>query len=338
MTERPATDDTLHVLDACTDRGRLDVILAAQLPLSRNRLKRLVQDGHVRVDGDVVTSPRHKLRGGERVEVSEPAPPPSELVAQDLDVPLLHLDDHLVVVDKPADMVVHPAKGHPDGTLVNALLHLIAAGRRTEGEHPTPPARPGIVHRLDRGTGGVLVVARTPAALTHLAAQFAAHSVDRTYVALLWGETRGPSGTVDAPLGRHPKDRKRIAVQPDGRRAVTHWRRLAEVRYGNVARAKGGVLSLVECVLETGRTHQIRVHMHHIGLPLVGDPVYGRKRAIPASLRPALDGVSRQLLHAGRLGFVHPDGRRLTFVRRPPPDFLAVLEALDLPIPFADGA
>jgi 23S rRNA pseudouridine1911/1915/1917 synthase len=234
-------------------------------------------------------------------------------------------------------MVVHPAKGHRDGTLVNGLLHLIQSARHEAGPYPTPPSRPGIVHRLDRGTSGILVVARTPAALTHLAAQFADHSVERAYAALVWGETPGPSGTVDAALARHPTDRIRFAVKEEGKRAVTHWRRIAEARYGTAGNPRGGVLSLVRCVLETGRTHQIRVHMHSLGLPLVGDPLYGRRRPIPGPLREILGTVQRQLLHAGCLGFEHPvTGERIRFRRAPAPDFRAVLEGLDLPVPFDD--
>lgn len=328
---------TLHRASAPVGKARLDAVLADLLPLSRSRLKALVEAGNVHVDGKVVTRPRYKLRGGEDLEVLEPPPPPSELVAQDLGVPLLHCDDTLVVVDKPADMVVHPARGHLDGTLVNGLLHLIAHARRTEGPHPTPEGRPGIVHRLDRGTSGVLVVARTPAALTHLSAQFAAHSVERAYVALVWGETPGPSGTVEARLARHEKDRLRFAVcgPRDGKHAITHWRRLAEARYATKGEPLGGVLSLVECRLETGRTHQIRVHMHHLGLPLVGDPLYGRRRPLPTSLVPVLGGLTRQMLHAAVLGFVHPEGGQSVFERPPPDDFATVLEKLGLPVPFA---
>jgi len=328
--------DTVHSVDAPPGKARLDVILADLLPLSRSRLKALVEAGQVTVDGAVVTRPRHKLRGGEALVVVEPPPPPSELVAQDLGVPLLHCDDALVVVDKPADMVVHPARGHADGTLVNGLLHLIGEARRTEGPHPTPAGRPGIVHRLDRGTSGVLVVARTPAALTHLSAQFADHSVERAYVALVWGQTPKPSGTVVARLARHEKDRLRFAVcgPRDGKHAVTHWRRLGEARYATKGKKDGGVLSLVECRLETGRTHQIRVHMHHLGLPLVGDPLYGRRRPLPDALVPLLGGLGRQMLHAGLLGFAHPDGGRLVFSAPPPEDFRGVLEGLGLPVPF----
>jgi 23S rRNA pseudouridine1911/1915/1917 synthase len=328
------TDDTLHRAEV-ERSGRLDAVLADLVAISRSRLKALIQDGRVSVDGTVVQTPRQKVRPGSVVEVREPAPPPTELVAQDLQVPLLHLDDTVVVVDKPADMVVHPAKGHPDGTLVNGLLHLIQEARRTEGPFPTPPARPGIVHRLDRGTSGVLVVARTPAALTHLAAQFADHSVDRAYAALVWGETPGASGTVNAPLARHPSDRLRFSVQPEGRRAVTHWSRLAEFRYGVAGDPRGAAVTLVQCVLETGRTHQIRVHMHSLGLPLVGDPLYGRRKPTPGPLREILANIDRQLLHAGRLGFNHPTrAERVHFERPPPADFLGVLQALALPVPF----
>ncbi len=329
-------DDLLHRTEAKT-AGRLDATLARLLPLSRNRLKALILDGRVSVGGQVECSPRRKIWPGDVLTVREPPPALSTLAPQDLAVPLLHLDESVVVVDKPADMVVHPAKGHPDGTLVNGLLHLIEAARHEAGPYPTPRSRPGIVHRLDRGTSGVLVVARTPAALTHLAAQFAEHSVERAYAALVWGETPGPSGTIDAPLGRHPGDRVRFAVQEQGKRAVTHWHRTAQVSYSSVGSSKGGVLSLVRCVLETGRTHQIRVHMHSIGLPLVGDPLYGRRRPLPDSLRDLLGGVSRQLLHAGCLGFEHPvTAERLRFQRTPAADFRAVLEQLGLPVPFGD--
>lgn len=315
--------------------GRLDAVLARALPLSRSRLQALIREGEVQVDGVEVRRVRETVRPGMVVVVHEPPPPPSELVAQDLAVPLLHVDDELVVVDKPAELVVHPSKGHAEGTLVNALLHLISEARLQEGQHPTPPARPGIVHRLDRGTSGVMVAARTPAALQALAAQFAARTVHRRYAALVWGRPAARTGTVDAPLGRHPKDRLRIAVRPEGRRAVTHYEVLDEARYGIAGDARGGAISLVACRLETGRTHQIRVHMHHIGLPLVGDPLYGRRRPVPGRLRELLGPVDHQLLHAGALGFDHPrDGSRRHFETPPPPDFAGVLRGLGLAVPF----
>lgn len=318
-----------------TDRGRLDAALADLLALSRSRLQVLIREGAVTVDGVVETRPRTKVHGGQQLVVMEPPPPPTELVAQDLDVPLLHVDDHVVVVDKPADLVVHPSRGHIDGTLVNGLLHLIAEAKVRLGEFPTPPTRPGIVHRLDRGTSGVMVAARTADALQHLAAQFAAHTVHRRYAALIWGQPKHHSGTVDAALGRHPKDRLRVAVIPEGRRAVTHYEVINEARYGIAGDAQGGVISLLRCQLETGRTHQIRVHMHHIGLPIVGDPLYGRKRPVPGPLKALLEPLTDQMLHAGELGFVHPGtGARVQFSTPPPAAFRAVLDGLGMAIPF----
>ncbi len=327
--------DPRHHRLQVTAAGRLDAVLSGALSLSRSRLQALIKAGKVRVDGAVAARPRQPVHPGQWVEVDEPPPPPSGLVAEDLGVPLLHVDDEVVVVDKPADMVVHPAKGHPRGTLVNALLHLISAARVAAGDHPTPPSRPGIVHRLDRGTSGVMVAARTPDALQHLAAQFAARTVQRRYAALVWGAPRQPKGTVDAPLARHPKDRLRIAVQDGGKRAVTHYEVVGEARHGIAGDARGGVISLVQCRLETGRTHQIRVHMHHLGLPLVGDPLYGRRRPVPGALRPLLGALDHQLLHAGVLGFAHPrTGAHCAHQTAPPPDFVAVLEGLGIPVPF----
>ena len=320
-----------HVWVASPGAGRIDAALAQALPLSRSRIQALLKDGQVTVDGVIERTARRALRGGEEVVLLEPPPPPSGLVAQDLGVPVLHLDDEVIVVDKPADLVVHPAKGHHDGTLVNALLHLIGAAVIDDGEHPTDPSRPGVVHRLDRGTSGVMVVTRTPAALTHLGAQFAAHSVERAYLAVVWGRPAA-AGTVDAPLGRHPVDRQRHAVLADGgRRAVTHYEVLGEHRFGAAGDPQGRAVSLVRCRLETGRTHQIRVHMRHIGHPLVGDPLYGPSGPPPGPLREALEGLDRQLLHAQVLGFTHPrTGDRLRFATAPPPDMGRVLAELGL--------
>jgi 23S rRNA pseudouridine1911/1915/1917 synthase len=302
---------------------RLDAFLAAQLPHSRSRLAGVIRDGHVQVDGVVVAAPKHKLRGGEAVQVHVPPPPSSELIAQDLGLPVVHLDDDVIVVNKPTGMVVHPARGHPSGTVVNAVLHLLqppVEGQMVRG-HPVDVTRPGIVHRLDRGTSGVMVVARHPDAHAQLAQQFHDHTIGRRYVCIVLGETREDAGTVDAVLGRHPVDRLRFAVSERGRHAVTHW--------NVVGRAKG-LASLVVCRLETGRTHQIRVHLAHIGMPVLGDPLYGLKRW-PTPVRSALGAVAHQLLHAFRLDFDHPaTGVRVGFRAPPPPEFLAVAEALGL--------
>ena len=320
--------------------GRLDAVLAPLVPLSRSRLQAVIRDGGVVVDGAVVCRPRHALIGGERVRVTLPPEPTTSLEPEDLSVPMLHLDAHVVVVDKPAGMVVHPAKGHDSGTLVHALLHLVATHGpdATVRGRPVDPTRPGIVHRLDKGTSGVMVVARTLAAHAHLAEQFAAHTADRRYLALVWGRTPGPSGTIDAALGRHPTDRKRIAVVEGGRRAVTHWERLGEGTYGVAGDARGGVVSLVRCRLETGRTHQVRVHLTQLGLPLLGDPVYAARRKVPGSLRDTLGPVGHQLLHATRLGLTHPGtGARHDWRTPPPPDFSAVAAALELDAVLADA-
>ncbi len=325
MAEHPGAEaDGTEVLElvATSRAGRLDAWLASQLPQSRSRLTSLVKLGAVTVDGASV-KPKHKLLGGERIVVRLPPAPPSELVAQDIPLDVLYADDHLLVVDKPVGMVVHPAKGHPDGTLVNAVLGLLA------GERPGDPARPGIVHRLDKGTSGVMVVARTPDAHAHLSAQFAARSVERRYAAVVRGAMKTPRGTVDAPLARHPRDRLRFAVVEGGKRAVTHWTVLQERALGAAGAPQGGVVSLVECRLETGRTHQIRVHLTHVGRPLLGDPVYGGKQRVPRAIREEMSVVDHQLLHAWRLGFVHPaTGRYHRFATTVPSAFGAVLATL----------
>ena len=309
--------------------GRLDSVLSAALPLTRSRLAALIKAGAVRVDGAVVCRPSATLRGGEDLAVEVPPPPPSALVPEDLGLPLLHLDAQVVVVHKPAALVVHPAKGHPTGTLVHGLLHLCAAAVPTPGDFPVDPSRPGVVHRLDRGTSGVMVAARTPEALAALGAQFAAHTVERRYLALVHGRCPEDRGRVDLPLGRHPHDRLRIAVRAEGKRAVTHWERLAEGHFAVPGDKAGGVVSLVRCRLETGRTHQIRVHLTELGLPLVGDPLYGRPaRPLPRALA---EGIDHQQLHAARLGFSHPvSGARLRFFSPPEPPFLALCAALGI--------
>jgi 23S rRNA pseudouridine1911/1915/1917 synthase len=309
--------------------GRLDSWLSEQLPQSRSRIQALIKEGAIRVDGALVR-PSLKLSGGETVLVDIPPPPPATLLAQDIPVEVLHEDAHLMVVVKPAGMVVHPSRGHPDGTLVNALLHRI----RAAGQSPGDPERPGIIHRLDMGTSGVLVVTRTDLAHAGLAEQFAAHTVHRRYLALVWGRPEPADGTIRARLGRDPRDRLRFTVvgEGSGKRAVTHYRTLATARPPRCG--SGGEVSLIECRLETGRTHQIRVHLTHIGHPLLGDPVYTSSQKRPAAWRPLLAGIDHQLLHAAELGFVHPiTGETVRCDKPLPPDFQALLARLQIALP-----
>jgi len=316
--------ETQHDLIAPPRTGRLDRWLAEELGLSRGKIVALVEGGRVLVD-DQVVKPARKLRGGERVQVEIPPPPDTRLVHQDIAVPILYEDEHVIVVDKPAGLVVHPGKGHSDGTLVNALLDKL-------DPHCGHPERPGIVHRLDKGTSGVMCVARTQKAYDGLTAQFAEHSVDRCYRALCWGYAKANSGSVDAPLGRHPKDRKRHAVVPRGKRAVTHWSVAERMRF-KVAGGDGWC-SWFECRLETGRTHQVRVHLSHLGHPLVGDPMYTRpvyrpRSHLPDGIRAAVAAVDHQLLHAVMLGFSHPvTGERIECRSELPADYLAVIDAV----------
>jgi 23S rRNA pseudouridine1911/1915/1917 synthase len=319
-------------LVAPTGKARLDAVLAAGMPQSRARLSGLVKAGEVTVDGTVVLQPRHKLRGGERLVVHLPPPPSSTLEAEDLGLPVLHLDDDVVVVHKPTGLVVHPGKGHPTGTLVNGLLHLLRTpdeGATVRG-HAVDPTRPGIVHRLDRGTSGVMVVARHPDAHANLAQQFHDRTVGRRYLCVVLGAPKDDAGTIDAPLSRHATDRLRFAVRDGGKRAITHWRRVGEGRYGVAGDARGGRVSLLVCRLETGRTHQIRVHLQHQGLPIVGDPLYGPKRT-PGPVKRALGEHEEQMLHAFHLAFDPPGGgERRAFTTPPPPPFRAAIEALGL--------
>ena len=320
-------------LSAPVGAGRLDAWLAEQLPISRSRIKAMIQSGEIRVDGQIAR-PSRRLRGGEQVFVPPPPNPTTKLEPQDIPVPLLYIDEYLLVVDKPAGLVVHPAPGHPDGTLVNAVLHLLdglqdGLQKAPEGER----IRPGVVHRIDRGTSGVLVMARVPEAHAHLSAQFAAHSTDRRYIVLVHGAA-SQSGTIDAPLGRHGRDRIRFSVVEEGRRAVTHWSRLGLGYHGVAGDARGGKLSLLECRLETGRTHQIRVHLKHLGHPVVGDPLYAPKKQLPGSVLSETGPLEHQLLHAQRLGFEHPmTGQFMSFEAPLPPVFKAVLGAVGLSEP-----
>jgi len=288
---------------------RLDRAVAAAVPtLSRERLKGLIRAGALTSAGDAVRDPAAKVRGDERFLLEVPEPAPAHNVPQDIPLEIVFEDPHLLVIDKPAGLVVHPAAGNLDGTLVNALLHHCGGSLSGIGG----VVRPGIVHRIDKDTSGLLVVAKTDVAHEGLAKQFAAHSIDRRYLAIVSGLPKASAGTVDAPLARSAANRKKIAIVREGRgkRAVTHWKRIEALKDA----------ALVECSLETGRTHQVRVHMASIGHPLLGDPVYGRSGKAHRELLKSLD-FHRQALHASVLGFTHPVTKhRLSFSSSMPAD------------------
>ena len=296
---------------------RLDRALAAAVPtMSRERLKSLVKSGALQTKDRPVRDPALKVRGDEEFRLSVPEPTPAHNVPQDIPLRIVFEDEHLLVVDKPAGLVVHPAAGNPDGTLVNALLHHCGGSLSGIGG----VARPGIVHRIDKDTSGLLLVAKTDVAHEGLAKQFAAHSIERRYLALVNGVPRTAEGIVDAPLARSSTNRKKISIVEGsrGKRAVTHWRRLQILREA----------ALVECRLETGRTHQVRVHMASLGYPLLGDPVYGRSGKNNRELLKSLN-FHRQALHAAELGFTHPVTKhRLSFASGMPADMQELFTAL----------
>ena len=299
---------------------RLDRALAVAIPtLSRERLKSLISSGQViGPQGGPVRDPASKAIPGGVYSVTIPAPKAAHNAPQDIALEILFEDDHLLVVEKPSGMVVHPAAGNFDGTLVNALLHHCAG--RLSGIGGV--ARPGIVHRIDKDTSGLLVVAKTDVAHEGLAAQFARHSIHRLYLAIVAGLPMPSSGTIDAPLARSAANRKKIAIVEGarGKRAVTHYRMLRPLREA----------ALTECRLETGRTHQVRVHMASIGHPLLGDPVYGRTRPAHREVLKRLN-FHRQALHAAELGFVHPVSKEnLTFKSPLPSDIQELFGALSV--------
>ena len=277
---------------------RLDAFLASSLDgLTRSQVTRLIESGEVAVDGRAV-SKSYKLAGGEDIAVTLPEPEPVEAVPQDIPLDVVYEDADVIVVNKPSGMVVHPAPGHPDGTLVNALLYHCAGTLSGVGG----ALRPGIVHRIDRDTSGLIIAAKNDAAHQYLSAQLADHTLARTYECIVVGALREDRGTVDAPIARHPTDRKRMAVVAGGREAVTHWEVIA--RYPGYTH--------VRCRLETGRTHQIRVHMAYIGHPILGDTVYGAKKEVP--------GLTGQCLHAVGLRFLHPRTHEVVELSCPLPD------------------
>jgi len=308
MTE--ATAERHQVTAGETDAGaRLDVLLSRQLPgLTRSRLKHLIEGGRVTSNGAAVTTPSHRVKPGEAFLVEVPVAVPAAPQAQAIDLEVVYEDTELIVVDKPAGLVVHPAPGHPDRTLVNALIAYCGDSLAGIGG----VRRPGIVHRLDKDTSGLMVVAKTAAAHASLTAQFAARTIERSYAALVWGVPAPTTGEISGNIGRSPHNRKKMAV-------VGHGGRPAVTRYKVREVLAGGLASLVECRLLTGRTHQIRVHLCARGHPVIGDPLYGRATArrlaaLPEPARTLVRGLDRQALHAEVLGFDHPaTGERVKF-------------------------
>ena len=301
---------------------RLDRFLADAAPgLSRMRLKALILEGRVRVGGRTITDPSYRVKAGEAAAWETPPPVEAEPKPQAIPLDVLYEDAHLIVVDKPAGLVVHPAAGNPEGTLVNALLaHCGESLKGIGGER-----RPGIVHRLDKDTSGVMVAAKTEAAHQALSAAFAAREIERAYDALVWGAPRPPAGEIAGAIGRDPRNRKRMAVVArGGKAALTRYRTL---------RAFGDAAALLECRLATGRTHQIRVHLAAVHHPLVGDVRYGARGRVPpgasADTIAVLRAFRRQALHAWQLELVHPfTGEEVRVQQAPPADLQALIDAL----------
>ena len=279
---------------------RLDKWLAgAVADLSRERLKTLIKQGRVRADGETITDPSYGVKPGQTFTVDVPEPTPPIPKPQEIPLVIAYEDEAVIVVNKPAGLVVHPAPGNPDNTLVNALIH--HCGDSLSGIGGV--RRPGIVHRLDKDTSGLMIAAKSDAAHQALAADFAARRIDRKYLALVWGVPKPSAGKIEGNIGRSPKNRRKMAiVSRGGREALTQYK--VQERFGDA-------VSLIQCKLATGRTHQIRVHMTHIGHPIVGDATYGRAparklRSLPMDTAQAISDANRQLLHAGTLGFRHP--------------------------------
>lgn len=296
--------------------GRIDKTLAEASGLSRERIKALMAEGAVIVGKTVATNPSKKMQAGAHFTITLPPPQEAEAQPQEIALDVVFEDEHLIVVNKPAGMVVHPAAGNYDGTLVNALLHHCKGQLSGIGG----VARPGIVHRIDKDTSGLVVVAKTTAAHEGLARQFADHTIGRTYLAVCAGHPSPASGSIDQRIGRSDHNRKKMMVLDEnssrGKRAVTHFKTLKILRF----------CSLIECTLETGRTHQVRVHLSSIGHPLLGDPTYGRT---PSQLRSVLRdlGFARQALHAASLGFIHPvTGERCEFSAEIPGDMRELID------------
>jgi len=298
-------------IDAGQDGERLDRALAKIFPeFSRSFLAKLIDDGRVQIDGARAEKSSQRVIAGQSVSIDVPPPAPSEVASQDIPIHILHEDADIVVIDKPAGLVVHPAAGHADSTLVNALLFHVKNLSGVGGE-----LRPGIVHRLDKDTSGVMVIAKNDAAHRALSAQW--RNAKKEYLAIVYGSPKKSRGTIDAPIGRDPRNRKRMAVVKSGREAITDYEVVEQLRY----------VSLLRCTLRTGRTHQIRVHLKHLGHPIIGDALYSgpQWRGIPDKrVQKTISNFPRQALHAARLTL--PDGR--AFETAMPDDMTALLQAL----------
>ncbi|HVZ07369.1 RluA family pseudouridine synthase [Rhodopila sp.] len=325
MTQATSASSPLRITAGTRDAGqRVDRFIADAIgTLSRSRVKTLIEEGRLTAQGRPITEPADPVRAGATYVLDLPPPAPATPQAQSIPFPILYEDDDLIVLDKPAGLVVHPAPGNPDGTLVNALLAHVGPGFTGIGAE----RRPGIVHRLDKDTSGVMVVAKTQLANDKLTTAFATRDLERAYLAVVWGVPSPGSGEIEGAIGRDRRDRKRMAVLPSGGKpALTRYR---------ILRAWNTRLSLVECRLATGRTHQIRVHLSAQGHPVVGDPLYLRRvpaaaRGLPAPLRGQLLDFPRQALHAASLGFTHPrTGEKLSFHAELPPDMAALIDAID---------
>jgi 23S rRNA pseudouridine1911/1915/1917 synthase len=324
-----ASTETINV-SAEQSGQRLDRVLAASSALSRTRLKALILDGAVTIGERTIRDPGYRVNAGDSIAVAVPEPQPAEPEGESIPLNIVFEDDEIIVIDKPAGLVVHPAPGHAAGTLVNALI--AHCGESLSGIGGVK--RPGIVHRLDKDTTGLMVVAKTDLAHQALAAQFADHGrtgpLRRGYLAFAWGSPARPKGTIDEPIDRHPKSRDRMAVRANGRIAITHWQVLERFN----GRDGKPAASLIECRLETGRTHQIRIHLAHAGHPLLGDATYGpgfktKSSRLPPAAQDALEGLGRQALHAYLLALEHPkSGQRLEFRSELPADLVRLHHSL----------
>lgn len=318
-------------VDGSEGSPRLDRVLAIHTPdLSRSRLKALILAGNVGIGGSAVRDPAHHVAKGDIIVVDVPPPVAAEPAGEDIALDIVFEDSDIVVINKPSGLVVHPAAGHETGTLVNALIAHCGASLSGIGG----VRRPGIVHRLDKDTTGLMVVAKNDKAHASLTAQFADHGrtneMRRGYLAFVWGVPNRPRGTIEAPIDRHPHAREKMAVRETGREAVTHW----GLRETFIGRDNKPIASLIECQLETGRTHQIRVHLAHIGHPLLGDQVYGphfktKARNLPLPAQAALEALGRQALHAYLLALEHPDtGEVLEWTANLPSDLMNLRAAM----------